>query len=203
MTNRLRVSVVSTGTANIASVLAALDKCGATCTIAERPDEIIESPYLVLPGVGAFGAAMLRLTSLGFTDALQRRISSGRPTLAICLGMQLLARYSEESPNVEGLGIFKKTVKMFRVAPRVPQFGWNKVEAAAGSRFLRSGYAYFANSFMLDEVDAGWTTAMSFYGAPFVAGVEREAVLACQFHPELSGPWGHELIGRWLNRGGQ
>jgi imidazole glycerol-phosphate synthase subunit HisH len=202
MTTSRQVYIVSTGTANLASVLTALERCGASCTVTQRPEDIIDAPYVVLPGVGAFGAAMRRLTFSGLKEPLKQRIDSGKPTLAICLGMQLLAEYSEESPNVEGLGIIRKTVRMFGAGQRIPQFGWNLVEADSNSRFFKTGYAYFANSFMLDKVDDDWTAAMSNYGGPFVAGMERGNILACQFHPELSGKWGHELIERWLDQGG-
>jgi imidazoleglycerol phosphate synthase cyclase subunit len=81
---------------------------------------------------------------------------------------------------------------------RVPQLGWNAVEAGPGAALLRHGFANFAHSYALFEVPAGWVPAWSTHGAPFVAAVERGAVLACQFHPELSGDWGAALLARWL-----
>ena len=81
---------------------------------------------------------------------------------------------------------------------RAPQFGWNKVTAQAGCRLLQDGYAYFANSYRVRAVPDGWHAATADHGGPFVAAMERGAVLACQFHPELSGRYGIELLRRWI-----
>ena len=83
---------------------------------------------------------------------------------------------------------------------RVPQFGWNTVEADSSCEVLADGCAYFANSYRLAEVPDGWSGAVCEYGGEFVAAIERGAVVACQFHPELSGRWGLELLSRWLAR---
>ncbi len=81
---------------------------------------------------------------------------------------------------------------------RVPHLGWNRVTAGDGCSLLADGDAYFANSYKLDEVPAGWDGATTDHGGEFVAALERGTVLACQFHPELSGAWGQALIERWL-----
>ncbi len=81
---------------------------------------------------------------------------------------------------------------------RVPQLGWNHVAPQAGCSLLREGYAYFANSFRLAAPPAGFAAAISHHGGPFVAAFERGPVLACQFHPELSGAWGIDLLRRWV-----
>jgi len=84
----------------------------------------------------------------------------------------------------------------------VPQLGWNRVEPDPGCRFLEPGWAYFANSYKLASAASGWTVARTRYGTEFVSAMERGDVLACQFHPELSGAWGAELLGRWLENTG-
>jgi imidazole glycerol phosphate synthase glutamine amidotransferase subunit len=122
--------------------------------------------------------------------------------LAICLGLQILAEESEENPGVRGLGVLPATVTRFADGLRVPQLGWNRVAAGDGARLLEDGAAYFANSFKLDNVPPGWTGATADHGGEFVAALERGPVLACQFHPELSGHWGQTLIERWLAAGG-
>jgi imidazoleglycerol phosphate synthase glutamine amidotransferase subunit HisH len=86
---------------------------------------------------------------------------------------------------------------------RVPHLGWNRVVAGEGCSLLEDGDAYFANSFKLDAIPAGWAGATTDHGGPFVAALERGAVLACQFHPELSGAWGQALIERWLAAGAE
>ena len=77
----------------------------------------------------------------------------------------------------------------------------NRIEPEPGCRFLKTGYAYFANSYRLRQKGDGWAAAFSDYGGPFVAAMERGDVLACQFHPELSGEFGLDLMRRWLSAG--
>ncbi|MGH8915248.1 MAG: imidazole glycerol phosphate synthase subunit HisH [Acidimicrobiia bacterium] len=192
------VVVVPTGTANIASVRAAFNRLGASLANAVDPEIVSRADGVVVPGVGAFGAAMAHLDSLGLRQALRERIGDGRPTLAVCVGMQLLCRDSEESPGVDGLQVIDLTVTRFDGEQKVPQLGWNQVEPAPGSRLVGPGWAYFANSYRLDRVPEGWVGSETDYGSRFVSALERGDVLACQFHPELSGPWGAGLLGRWL-----
>jgi len=193
-----QVVMVPTGTANVASVSAAFARLGCDLTLAARPEEVSEAAGAVLPGVGAFGAAMARVDALGLGQALRDRIELGRPTLVVCVGMQLLCRQSEESPGAIGLDVLDITVASFNEAVRVPQLGWNRVEPGPGSKFLEPGWAYFANSYRLGRVPDGWLGATTDYGSRFVSALERGNVLACQFHPELSGRWGAALLQRWL-----
>jgi len=195
------VAVVATGVANVASVLAAWRRLGIEARLTRDPAEVIEASHVQLPGVGSFGSAMTSLRQDGLDEALRRRIALGRPTLAICVGLQVLAEASEESPGVSGLGVLPLTVRRFPGHVRVPQFGWNLVEVPGdgdpGEAPLESGYAYFANSYRLTEVPEGWHRAVADHGGPFVAALWRGAVLATQFHPELSGPWGLRLMAQF------
>jgi glutamine amidotransferase len=199
----MNVTIVTTGTANLASVQAALRRLGAEVTVAQSSDDILDAGRLVLPGVGAFGAAMGRIDEREWRDALVARIEADHPTLAICLGMQLLTEGSEESPGVRGLGLVSGSVASFPATATVPQLGWNWVEPDAGARFVTPGWAYFANSYRRTDPVPGWTVAMSTHGDHFVSAMERGSVLACQFHPELSGPWGAGLLDRWLAASGR
>lgn len=192
--------IVPTGTANIASVIAALRRLGAMPALADSPAAVAGAARVVLPGVGSFGAAMTRLREGGFDAALRQRIEADRPTLCICVGHQLLFEGSAESPGVGGLGVIAATVERFPEGVRVPQFGWNAVRAQAGSAMFEDGHAYFANSFRAREAP-GWNVARAGHGGPFVAAVERGRVVGCQFHPELSGDYGAALLGRFLELG--
>jgi imidazole glycerol phosphate synthase glutamine amidotransferase subunit len=199
----LPVVVVRTGTANIASIVAGLERAGAAPRVTEDAAEVAAAERLVLPGVGTFGAAMERVAAHGLGEPLRARLAAGRPTLCICVGLQLLAVASDESPGARGLAVVPGTVRRFAGAGlRVPQLGWNRVTADPGCRLLAGGHAYFANSYRLDEAPDGWLVARAEHGGPFVAGLERGAVLACQFHPELSGPFGLGVLRRWLSAGG-
>ncbi|MBI4568950.1 MAG: imidazole glycerol phosphate synthase subunit HisH [Planctomycetes bacterium] len=196
------VVVVRTGVANLASVLAGLSRAGARPHVADGGEGAVEvvrrAPALVLPGVGAFAAGMEGLRAGGLLEPLRERIAAGRPTLCVCLGMQLLFDASDESPGVAGLSVAPGRVTRFPTSVRVPQLGWNRVSPDPGCALVEPGFAYFANSYRALNAPPGWRAAWADHGGPFVAAMQRGAVLACQFHPELSGAWGTALIRRWL-----
>lgn len=196
----MSVTVISTGVGNTASLLAAFARLGVEARLTARPDEVRTASRVVLPGVGAFGPAMATLRATGLAEAVVERAEAGRPLLGICLGLQLLAQESAEAPGVPGLGILDAAVVPFGAGVRVPQLGWNRVTPSLETRLLEQGDACFANSFHLGRVPAGTVGAWSDHGGPFVAAVERGALLGCQFHPELSGAWGAALLRRWVDR---
>ncbi len=196
------VHVVRTGTANLASVVAALSRRGVRPVLTAEAAEIESAKAVVLPGVGSFAAAMSALREHGLEDVLRDRILAGRPTLTICLGLQVLFEGSEESPGVRGLGVVPGEIGRFAEGVRIPQLGWNHVSAGEGCEMLGSGDAYYANSYRAVTLPPGFTGAWTTHGERFLAGMERGAVLACQFHPELSGAWGAGLLARWLARAG-
>jgi imidazole glycerol-phosphate synthase subunit HisH len=191
------VVVLPTGTANLASVLAAFSRLGVTTAIAENAAMVRKAKRVVLPGVGTFGAALAGLRAAGLADAITDRVRAGDATFAMCVGLQVLFEASDESPEHKGLSVIPGRVGRFPETVRVPQFGWNRIMPSPGCRAVAPGYAYFANSYRVLEAP-GWTIATAEHGGRFVAALEREGVVACQFHPELSGAYGHGLIARWL-----
>ncbi|MEO0459459.1 MAG: imidazole glycerol phosphate synthase subunit HisH [Myxococcota bacterium] len=197
----MKVALIKTGTANIASVRAGLERAGAQVELTQDADTVKTAPAVVLPGVGAFAASLQPLRENGLEEPLRERIRAGRPTLAVCVGLQLLCDSSEESPGATGLGVFALRVTRFGLeSPRVPQLGWNRIECDPECSLLESGHVYFANSYRLPHAPDGWSSARAQHGSDFVAGVERGAVLACQFHPELSGALGRRILERWTRR---
>ncbi len=209
--------IVDTGRSNAASLAAALERAGAGPRLAVDPGAVRVAPDAVLPGVGAFGPVAERLRASGLGAALAVRLAEGRPTLGVCLGMQLFFERSDESPGASGpvssgpvssgpvssgpgtmgpggVGALKGVIEAYPSAVPSPQFGWNRVGPSGD-------YAYFANSYALKAPPPGWLVARADYGGPFVAALERGSVLLCQFHPELSGSWGLALLGRWLDKG--
>jgi imidazole glycerol phosphate synthase glutamine amidotransferase subunit len=201
MAQASEVVVVPTGTANLASVLVGLRRAGARPRVSRDPREVADAERVVLPGVGTLAAAAEQLARSGLEQPLAERVRDGRPLLAICLGLQLLCERSDESPGFAGLGVVSGRVTRFPAGLRVPQLGWNRIVPDPGCALLQPGYVYFANSFRLQRAPEGWGAATADYGGPFVAALERGPVLACQFHPELSGASGLELIRRWLDAG--
>ena len=177
--------VVPTGAANLAAVFAAFRRIGTEPVLSSDPDRIRAAKRVVLPGVGAFGPARVALAESGADEALLDRTNADESTL-------------REIPDI-GPGVAER----FDASVRVPQMGWNRVETAQTQGFLRSGDAYFANSFRLSVPGGadGWTFATADHGGAFLAAAERGRTLVCQFHPELSGPYGASLLQRWYEEG--
>ncbi len=190
------LQIIDTGVANIRSLQAAFDRMQQPWNLTENADQIASAPYVVLPGVGAFAAAADALDRLGLREAIIDRIHADRPLLCICLGLQLLCQSSEEAPTAKGLGVLPLQIKRFSNNVKVPQLGWNEVRPAGDGPF-ETGEAYFANSYRLVDRPEGWGYAETDYDGSFVSSVWRGRLLACQFHPELSGPWGQQLLENW------
>jgi cyclase len=192
------VVIVDSGVANLASIVAGFARLGAATVVTNDPDVVRRADRLVLPGVGAFGSGVAALRANGLDEATRDVAARGTPVLGVCLGMQMLCEGSEESPGVNGLGIIPAACRRLPADVRVPHLGWNQVEAEPGAKWLSSGNAAFANSYALHDPVPGWSAAWTTHGRRFVAAIERGAVLACQFHPELSGAYGAALLARWL-----
>ena len=203
--------IAATGAANLASVRAMCDRADVEAVVTDDPELLYRAEKALLPGVGAFGAAMAALRSKSLDVALAARISEGLPTMGICLGMQMFCVSSEETPGVPGVGAIACDVGRFTTSLPLPQLGWNRVEPAEGDGFVRPGWAYFANSYRIVGAPEGYISARSLYGEEFAATIEGgidtatgvPAILLCQFHPELSGPWGLDLFVRWMGLDGK
>ena len=172
------IAVVETGVANVASIVNAFGRLGVHVTLTRDPAVVRRAARVVLPGVGAFGAAAAELRARGLDDALRERITDGSPLLAVCLGMQLLCDGSEEAPGVPGLGIVPGICRRLPANVRVPHLGWNRVVAGPGARLVDTAEAAFANSYALREAPSGWTASWAKHGEPFVAALERGDTLA-------------------------
>lgn len=197
------IALIPTGTANVASIVAAFRRLGLGTRETASPDDVGRAAGVVVPGVGSFGAAMARIDAAGMGAALRDRVDADLPTLFVCVGMQLLCASSEESPGAVGLGLFEQRVERFTGDHPVPQMGWNRIVPAGESVFVEPGWAYFANSYRMRRIPPGWTASTTGYGGDFVSTIERGSVLACQFHPELSGEWGAGLLRRWVATTGE
>jgi glutamine amidotransferase len=190
--------LIPTGVANVASIAAALHRADLETRTASTTADILDADLVVLPGVGSFDAGREALARTGFDTALLARIADDRPTLAICLGFQLLLEGSDESRlGLPGLCVFEGRARRFPGDVRVPHLGWNLIEAPSDMRFVQSGAAAFAHSYRVPERPTACRSALCDYDSPFVAAVERGNLLACQFHPELSGPYGKALLERF------
>ena len=193
------VLLIETGIANIASVKAAFERENVGVIQSNDPQAISEAPYVVLPGVGGFGPGVEALNRFDISTVLKKRVSKNLPTLAICLGMQLLFDSSQESPGVTGLGIFPGDVSLLPTTLPLPHLSWQRVQAEQGFEKSSCGWAYFAHSYGVLKAPIGCEVLMSEYGQPFVAAFRREKLLACQFHPELSGEFGKTILREFLS----
>ncbi|MDP2790211.1 MAG: imidazole glycerol phosphate synthase subunit HisH [Rectinemataceae bacterium] len=206
-----QLSIAATGAANLASVRAMCDRAGVKAIVTDDPEVLYRADKALLPGVGAFGAAMAAIRSKGLDGALAARISEGLPTMGICLGMQMFCVSSEETSGVPGIGAIACDVGRFMTRLPLPQLGWNRVEPAESDRFIKPGWAYFANSYRVLDAPEGYISARSRYGEKFAATIQGRidaasgvpAILLCQFHPELSGPWCLDLFMRWMGLDGK
>jgi len=193
------IQIINTGVANIRSLQAAFDRLEKPWSLTEQADAIETASHVVLPGVGAFAAAVEAIDRLNLRETIIERINNpDRPTLCICLGMQLLGESSEEAESAKGLGIIPHRIKRFGDDVQVPQLGWNRVEPQTDGPY-ETGEAYFANSFRLADPPDDWGFAQTDYDGNFVSSIWRGRTLACQFHPELSGKWGQQVLQNWFD----
>ena len=203
-----RVGVVDYGAGNILNVLRALQHLGTSPQLVDSPEVLGNLDGIVIPGVGAFGAGMQGLRESGMDTAVRTRVDKGTPVLAICLGMQLLAESSEESPGVPGLGIVDGHVRNLRALDsagtpsRVPDTGWASVvfsRNSLGFSAERQESFYFSHSYYLVPSDDSLISGFKLRGSIRIpVFLEKENVIAAQFHPEKSGPVGVALIDSWI-----
>lgn len=194
----MTVAIVDAGGANIGSLRGALSRLGVDALLTADPAVIRVADKLILPGVGAAGAAMTRLRALGLVEVLR---SAAQPLLGICLGMHLLCAYSQEG-DTECLGLIRAKVRRLASAPgvRVPHTGWNRLTALAAHPLVNElradDHVYFVHGYAV-PVDA-CTLASAEHGEPFSAVIAEGNRFGMQFHPERSGAVGAKLLKRFL-----
>jgi imidazole glycerol-phosphate synthase subunit HisH len=194
------VALLDYGAGNLHSVQNALKAAGAErIAVTADPIGIGMADRIVLPGVGAFGAAMRALQAApGMIEVLNDAVlAKGRPFLGVCVGMQLMAEAGEEHGVTEGLGWCRGRVRA--IAPeaglKVPHMGWNDVRPTMPHRLLDEGEAYFLHSYVYEGADVLATTE---HGGPLTAAIGRDNMVGVQFHPEKSQRYGLELLARFL-----
>ena len=200
MTATVRLAVLDYGMGNRRSVEKALAHVGAAVQVTRDPDRLSGVDGVVIPGVGAFPAAMGNLTELGLVQPIRAAAREGRPVLGICLGMQLLFARSHELGGAEGLGLIAGEVTRIDAgALRIPHIGWNEVAFTRPSPLTaalpeRGAAFYHVHSYAARPADEADVVATTTYGETFATIVGRGTVMGTQFHPEKSSAHGLALL---------
>jgi glutamine amidotransferase len=207
VTGSASLYIVDYGSGNLRSVQKAFEHVGVDAVVGSDPRAMADAAGLVLPGVGAFGAAMAQLEEKGLVGPLLKRIDAGVPFLGVCLGLQLLFESSEEDPGVRGLGVVRGDVRALPPTVKVPHIGWNQVETCTCSDLMEGipdGSAfYFVHGYAVVPRSPGHVLAMTDYdGVTFVSAVEVGNVAAVQFHPEKSSTLGLRFYRNFARRAG-
>lgn len=206
---RAQVVVLDHGFGNVRSAVRALEAAGADVRLTAERAAVLAADGLVVPGVGAFADTMERFRAVGGPRLVEQRLAGGRPVLGICVGMQILFdRGTEHGISARGLGEWPGEVERL-ASERLPHMGWNRIEAAPGSRLfagLEEERFYFVHSYgvrtwafdALDPLPAPLVTWAEHDGDRFIAAIENGPLAAAQFHPEKSGEAGISLLRAWI-----
>lgn len=203
MSGRPLVAVLDYGIGNLHSAQKALEKMGADARLTIDAGLVADADGVVLPGVGAFGACMRALRSVGLERPALEAVASGRPFLGICVGMQMLFERSEEDGDARGLGVIPGTVRWIPPGVKIPQMQWNRLEVRRTDDPMLADlgadpWVYFVHSLHGVPDDPAVVAATCEYGVPLNAAFRLDNVFATQFHPEKSGPTGLQLLANFV-----
>jgi len=195
--------IIDYGMGNLRSVEKALETVGGHPVISGDREVVRTSQRLILPGVGAFGDAMLNLKRTDLEAAVREAVEKGTPLLGLCLGLELLFSESEEFGSHEGLNLIPGRVKKFEEPDlRVPHVGWNQIESLRPDPLLEGikdgAYFYFVHSFYVEPANPEDALAWTHYGSRFCSIARSGNVWGAQFHPEKSQDAGKQLLRNFL-----
>ena len=193
------IGIIDYGVGNLFSLCSSCKAIGEEAFVSGDASQLAKADRLILPGVGAFEDAARKLNDSGMAEFVRQQAASGKPLLGICLGMQLLFEKSYEYGCHQGLGLLKgQVVPMEGKLPanlKIPHMGWNALDVKGGTllKGLNGQYVYFVHSFFAENCEDS-LSAVTEYGIPITAAVEKGNVFGCQFHPEKSGNVGLSIL---------
>ena len=194
------ITIVDYSVNNLRSVQKAFEHLGHKTLVTSDPEQVARAEKLVLPGVGAFGAAMANLRSKDLVEPLVDAVTNGTPLLGVCLAMQLLFDWSEEMGVHQGLGLLPGKVEKLPEGHglKIPHMGWSALSFPRASRLFagldEGEMVYFVHSYRVVPDDPECIAAHASHGAEFTAGIESGNLFACQFHPEKSSGAGLKIL---------
>ncbi len=192
----MSIVIIDYGAGNLKSIANMLKYVNADFKISSDAFDIKNAKKLIFPGQGHFSQAVNNLEKKGLIDVIKNQISEGKPFLGICLGLQVLFEKSEEAPEASGLGILKGTVKKYTKG-KIPQIGWNKIKTTENNSFLSNDYFYFVNSYYVCPEDKNVISSTTNYHIDFCSSIEKDNLIAVQFHPEKSAKAGLSFFKSW------
>jgi len=210
-----KIIILDYNLGNLFSVQHACTSLGLDASISQDPKEISNADALILPGVGAFAEAMENLKKLELIEPLKKHVNDGKPFLGICLGLQLLFDKSEEFGYTKGLGLIPGKVLKFPSELKgkkliVPQIGWNQLipkddqidfSGTALENLKDKEYAYFVHSYYVKPDSLEDVLSFTNYeGYKYCSSIEKNNILATQFHPEKSGEEGLKIYKHWAEK---
>jgi glutamine amidotransferase len=191
----MKLVIIKYNAGNVCSVEFGLQRLGVNAVVTDNAEEILSADKIIFPGVGAAGFAMDYLCERKL-DALIKNCT--QPFLGICLGMQLLCKYSEEN-NTQCIGVFNEAVKKFEGNIKVPQMGWNNIYDLKQPLFYglnEEEYVYFVHSYYAEK--SAHTVATANYNLEYSAAMQKDNFYAVQFHPEKSGKAGEKILKNFI-----
>lgn len=193
----MKIAVIDYGAGNLRSIANMLDNFDCNYELTSDEKKILSADKIIFPGQGHFAQAMNNLEQKELIPVIKQTIKEGKHFLGVCLGLQVLFEKSEEAPNVAGMGIFEGEVLKF-CEGKIPQIGWNKLKTTSNNSVLNDDYFYFVNSYYVSPSDKNIVSAYCDYHIEFAAAVEKDNVIAMQFHPEKSAEAGFRAFEKWI-----
>ena len=196
------IAIIDYGAGNLRSVANAIVKLGYQPRVTDNPGDVLGAAAVILPGVGAAADTMRSLAESGMSEVIRQLISEERPLFAVCMGMQVMLRGSEEGGWHECLGVVPGIVRRLGSGIKIPHMGWNQVKQRIAHPIFDAipdeANFYFVHSYYADPDDTSVVAGTTDYGVSMCSIMIKGSLVATQFHPEKSGKYGLRMYSNFL-----